>query len=605
MALRAAHHVSQQTTLRQRAVQQHNVMSIALTVFLSVLMLTFAYIAFRQLRRLDQRRQRLEELSHWLRESQREAHAANSAKSAFLANMSHEIRTPFQGLMGMLSLLEETGLNPRQHDLLNTATESADHLLQILNDILDMSQLESGRLSLLPADVDVRGLVHGVEALMRPQALRKGLALHITVAPGVPERARLDATRVKQVLFNLITNAIKFADAGAVHVELLCTEQPAGAASDLRFVISDSGMGMDFTTLAGLFKRFNQGDNSSSRRYGGTGLGLEISRDLARLMGGDITVESHIGVGSVFTFHMPWIKALAPAPDAIGPRSAAHHTARSHKLLVAEDHAINRQYLAAVLGGMGHIATFAANGQEAVLALQRESFDAVLMDLHMPVMDGVAATVAIRALHDAAKAAVPIVALTADAFEATRQRCLLAGMNDFLSKPIGHDALASCLRRLLGDGHADHDPVKAAQGSNAATSSAGLPTGPRHGQSSSAGLLDHKTINLALQSMPRERFTALLQDYLDDAPHTVARLRAAMRDARTLDLQVNAHATRGAALNLGLAALATTAAALHEGAVHLPAHEIVLLVQRFDEQLQQTAAALHDMGLLAERSPKQ
>ena len=605
MALRAAHHVAQQTTMRQQAVQQHNVVSIALTVFLSVLMLTFAFIAFRQLRRLDQRRQRLEELSHWLRESQREAHAANTAKSAFLANMSHEIRTPFQGLLGMLSLLEETGLNPRQHDLLGTATESADHLLQILNDILDMSQLESGRLSLLPADVDVRGLVHGVEALMRPQALRKGLALHITVAPGVPERARLDATRVKQVLFNLITNAVKFADAGAVHVELLCTEQPAGGASDLRFVISDSGMGMDVTTLAGLFKRFNQGDNSSSRRYGGTGLGLEISRDLARLMGGDITVESHIGVGSVFTFHMPWIKAFAPAPEAVGPRSAAHHAVRSHKLLVAEDHAINRQYLAAVLGGMGHSATFAANGQEAVLALQRERFDAVLMDLHMPVMDGVAATVAIRALHDAAKAAVPIVALTADAFETTRERCLLAGMNDFLSKPIGHDALASCLRRLLGDGHADHDPVSATQGFNAATSHAGLPTGPRHALSSGVALLNHNTINLALQSMPRERFTALLQDYLDDAPHTVARLRAAMRDARTLDLQVNAHATRGAALNLGLAALASTAAALHEGAVHLPAHEIVLLVQRFDEQLQQSAAALRDMGLLAERSPKQ
>ena len=602
MTLRAAHHATQQSTQRQDKVRQHNVTGIALTLFLSVLTLAFAFIAMRQLRRLEQRRETLEELSSWLRESQREAHAANRAKSAFLANMSHEIRTPFQGLLGMLSLLRETGLDAQQLDYLRTATESADHLLQILNDILDMSKLESGRLTLLVSEVDLRGLVHGVESLMRPQAMRKGLALHIHVEKDVPERVRLDPTRVKQVLFNLLSNAIKFSDSGIVALDVRCQRQgdtPGGAGHDaappleLVCVVTDAGIGMNEATLQGLFKRFSQGDNSQSRRFGGAGLGLEISRDLARLMGGDIEVASEIGRGSVFSFRMPLQAVAAGTHSADLGFSDPAAAAPSLRVLVAEDHDINRQYLAALLESLGHSARFSANGQEAVRAVQEEDFDVVLMDLHMPVLDGVSATLAIRALPSAAKAAVPIIALTADAFAETRDRCLLAGMNDFLTKPVAPQSLAASLRRLFG--------AKAMP--DAARATAGL-AGSAQTELAAAGgasLLDQGTLNNALQAMPRERLMEVISKFLADVPASVAQLRKALRDAHTGELRAVAHALQGAALNLGLAAVANTASALQDGASNLPAHEVALLVQRLDDQLAQTTEALRDVGLVAER----
>ena len=595
MSRRAGEFVELQGEQRRRAVAQHNRIGMALTLFLTLLTLAFALIAMRQLRRLEQRREVLEELTQSLRESRREAETASAAKSAFLANMSHELRTPFQGLLGMLSLLRETGLAARQMDYLRTATESADHLLRILNDILDMSQLESGRLTLAPLDVDVRALLRDVEALMRPQALRKNLALHIDADPAVPERVELDPTRVKQVLFNLLANAIKFSERGAVVLDVRV--RPGGDEKELVFIVTDTGVGMDAATLAGLFKRFSQGDNSRSRRYGGTGLGLEISRDLSRLMGGDIEVHSRLGEGSAFTFKLPLHVAVArPA--------AAHHRAEMStghagalNILVAEDHPVNRQYLAAVLESLGHHAHFAADGEEALQAARVRRFDLVLMDLHMPKLDGIGATRAIRTLADPALATVPIVALTADAFAETRQRCMLAGMNDFLTKPISAQALATTLRRLFGGAAGSsplgeiHDTVK-------------LPSRPPRSESAllpaSAVMLDQATLNTALQAMSRERLMTLIRAFLDEAPLTLERLRAAVRDGQPLDLRVNAHAARGAALNLGFTAIAATAESLREGASHLPAHEIALLVKRFEDQLTQTCEALRRLDLLPE-----
>ena len=591
MALRAAHTLSLNATGRDAAVRRHNRVGIALTLFLSALTLAFAFIALRQLYRLEQRRLALEELAASLREARKGAEAASAAKSAFLANMSHEIRTPFQGLLGMLSLLRETGLTPKQGDYLRTATESADHLLVILNDILDMSQLESGRMTLSLGAVDLRSLLRDVESLMRPQATRKALAMHLDADPALPERVLIDSTRVKQVLFNLLSNAIKFCEHGAVTLDV---RRDAGEHGlEIEFVVTDTGIGMDEPTMAGLFTRFSQADNSRSRRHGGTGLGLEISRNLARLMAGDITVSSRYGTGSAFCFRLP----LRVAPWVSNPRGDAMpdaalpgvHAAPSLIVLVAEDHAVNRQYMAALLENQGHHAHFAADGHETVRAVMAQRFDVILMDLHMPVLDGLGATRAIRALSDPAAATVPIVALTADAFSETRDRCLVAGMNDFLTKPISAQALATSLRRLFG------------------TPAGALPTpderrAPRLELAvgpSAAAILDQTTINNALQAMPRERLAAMLSVFLDSAPATVARLRGAMRDAQPLDLRVHAHASHGAALNLGLGALAATAEALHEGASHLPAHEIARLVQRYEDQVGQTRVALRQIGLLA------
>jgi signal transduction histidine kinase/DNA-binding response OmpR family regulator len=590
LSLRASHNVSEQIAQRNAAVRQHNQVGLALTAFLLALTLAFALIALRQVRQLEQRRARLEELAANLRLARRDAEAASSAKSVFLANMSHEIRTPFHGLMGMLSLLRETGLTPRQIDYLRTATESADHLLAILNDILDMSQLESGRMTLAPAPVDLRVLLREVEALMRPQATAKALALHIDADPSVPERVMADATRVKQVLFNLLSNAIKFSDSGAVVLDLRQREA-ADERPELEFVVSDSGIGMDEATVASLFKRFTQGDSSHSRRHGGTGLGLEISRNLARLMGGDIDVRSRAGEGSTFTFRMPSQPVAAPA--APGPLAGAEAGAapRPLQVLVAEDHPANRQYMAALLESLGHEAHFTANGQEAVDAIRARGgthpdgcFDLVLMDLHMPVLDGVGATRAIRALPDRAAATVPIVALTADAFTETRDRCLVAGMNDFLTKPVSPQKLAASLRRLFGAAGAHELP--AAPPPPAPLVAAGSPP-----------LLDRAAIAATLQAMSRERLAAMIHGFLDQGPQTVARLRAAVRDAETLELRVNAHAARGAALNLGLAALAATAEALHEGASHLPALEIARQVERFEALLPLTREAAVAAGL--------
>jgi len=584
LSLAGAHRVAEHNEQRGAAVRQQNRLGLGLTLFLSVLTLAFALVALRHMRQLRERRRVLEELATSLRVARREAEAASEAKSVFLANISHEIRTPFHGLMGMLSLLRETGLTARQIDYLRTATESADHLLAILNDILDMSQLESGRMALAPAPLDLRALLRDVEALMRPQATAKQLALHFDADPGVPERIVADGTRVKQVLFNLLANAIKFSEQGAVVLDVR-TRADAQGAPLLEFAVTDTGIGMDEATQAKLFKRFVQGDNSRSRRFGGTGLGLEISRNLARLMGGDIGVRSKLGEGSCFTFTMP-LKAVQAAPGAPADADAAlAGTARALEVLVAEDHPVNRQYMAALLENLGHRAHFTTNGEEAVQAARERHFDIVLMDLHMPVLDGVGATRAIRALPERAAATVPIVALTADAFPETRERCLVAGMNDFLTKPVSPQKLATALRRLFGAGAAG-GPAPAPAPS------------PPPARAEVAPVIDENALRMALAAIPRERLAVMIEAFLAQGTTTVQRLRTAMRDAQPLELRVNAHAAKGAALNLGLAGLAATAGALQEGASHLPAHEIARLVQRYEELLPLTRAALVAFGVL-------
>jgi two-component system, sensor histidine kinase len=591
LTLDAAHGVSLQMAERNLAVRRHNRIGIGLTLFLSALTLVFALVALRQLRQLDERRVALEGMTADLRLARRDAEAASQAKSAFLANMSHEIRTPFHGLLGMLSLLKAGAQTPRQVEQLRTATESANHLLAILDDILDMSQLEAGRLTLAPVATDLRQLLHDVQALMRPSAEAKGLALEVSTAAGVPARVIVDPTRLRQILFNLLNNAIKFSDSGKVLLEVRPAGPPADgaaqAATPLEFRVSDNGIGMDEATLARLFTRFVQGDDSRSRRYGGSGLGLEISRNLARMMGGDITVDSSPGVGSTFSLRV----ALQPADEA-GPlsgRDAASDgppAAKPLAVLVAEDHPVNREYMDALLASLGHRAQFAHDGEQAVLAARESTFDLVLMDLHMPLMDGLAATRAIRELPDARAAAVPIVALTADAYPETRNRCLTAGMNDYLTKPVSPQSLASALRRLFGSSAAESPK---SPGSEPLADAAPADDGSRP--------IDPQAVDAALALMPRETLARMVHGYLDHAPQTVSLLRGALRDARTHDLRDAAHAARGAALNLGLSGLASTAAALETGAAHLPAHEVARLVQRFEDLLPLTRQAALAAGL--------
>ena len=585
----AAEIVDQRTAQRRADVRQQNQFGLALTAFLAVLTLVLASIALWHLNQLRRRRHLLERQALDLDQARRDAEQASNSKSIFLANMSHDVRTPFHGLMGMLSILRETGLTPRQNDYLRTATESADHLLAVLNDILDMSQLETGRVSINATPIDLRVLLHDVEALMRPQATTKSLALHLETEPSLPECIMGDTTRIKQILFNLLSNAIKFSDRGAVVLEVRGGSNEQRQPT-LQFVVTDTGLGMDEATRRQLFQRSMRGHSDSSRRHAGTGLGLEISRKLARLMQGEITVTSRPGEGSVFTFSMP-LQALADCASDVAPAAAVATSAAAGPatqrllVLVAEDNPVNRQYMAALLDKLGHTAHFTANGDEAVWAAQQQAFDLVLMDLHMPVLDGLSATRAIRALANRTAATVPIVALTADALEETRERCLVAGMNDFLTKPVSPQKLASTLRRLFGSAVCTGNDVPSVNRPHLATSANGQP------------VIDQAALRLLLQAMPHERLASLIAAYLDQGPQTVQRLRAAVRDAQPLALRVNAHAAKGAALNLGLSALAATAGALHEGAAHLPAHEIARLVQRFADLLPQTRDAVRAAGL--------
>jgi hypothetical protein len=458
LSLGAADLVAHNATRVSDASRAHSRLGIALAIFLSLLALGFAVFAFGQLKRLEARRVELEALTGKLADARRDAEAASQAKSTFLANMSHEIRTPFQGLQGMLQLLAGTELNATQQGYLRTASDSARHLLAVLNDVLDMSRLESGHLALNPAPARLSALIGEIDALMRPQALSKGLDFRVAMGDSLPEAVTVDATRWRQVLFNLVGNAIKFTEKGEVSIEVRADGPAQGAPPRQTLVIEvrDTGIGMDEQTLSRLFKRFSQGDGSRSRRFGGAGLGLEISRSLARLMGGDITASSREGEGSTFTLTLPLVLDVAQedlqpvgASEAPGSLAAAPTEPRRRlKLLVADDNEVNRLVLDALLANLGHEATFAVDGAEALQRAAERNWDVILMDLHMPVMDGFAASQSIRRLDDPVRAQVPIVAVTADVVTETRERCLAVGITHFLTKPVDTMELQDTLQRL-------------------------------------------------------------------------------------------------------------------------------------------------------------
>ena len=492
LTLEAARIVSAHGTRVSEVSRAHNRLGLALSALLAVMAVAFGAYAWQQLQRLQRRRLQLEALTQELRRAREAAEVASASKSSFLANMSHEIRTPFQGLKGMLALLADSRLDAKQSAYLRTASSSADHLLTLLNDILDMSRLESGRMTLSPVPLVLRDLLTEVDALMRPQALLKGLQFSIETEEEVPHRALMDPTRVRQVLFNLMANAIKFTEQGRVSLEVRvvppadrptglapgATVHPASARDPavvgvcwVDFSVTDTGIGMDAATLSKLFQRFSQGDDSRSRRFGGTGLGLEISRNLARLMGGDIVVTSRQGEGSRFVFSVP-LQVLAAASEAeVAPPAGVTVTEesagagmdpplsiespadavpeRSLRVLVAEDNEVNRMVMEAILSGLGHAVAFAEDGEQAVSLATEQHWDIVLMDLHMPNMDGLEATQAIRAFSHAQRSQVPIVALTADVFPETRERCEAAGVQGFLTKPVDTAELAACLQRLV------------------------------------------------------------------------------------------------------------------------------------------------------------
>jgi two-component system, sensor histidine kinase len=541
LVLEGSHGLSNQAAVRNTALRQTNRTTIALTVLLALAAFGFAVLALSQFRRLEQRRRSLEHLTVELRAARSRAEAASDSKSVFLANMSHEIRTPLQGVLGMLALLADSALDPRQRARLNTARESADHLLLILNDILDLAKLEAGKLATTVQAVDVRALTAEVEALMRAQAHAKGLAMTVHVDAGIPPWLQLDQTRVRQILLNLCSNAIKFTASG--HIAL----RVGTADGRLRLEVEDTGIGIDAPTLAQLFQRFGRGDESRARRHGGAGLGLEISRQLARLMGGDIEVASTPGKGSTFVLSLPIVAAQAPAAvSGPSPVPAAPSQVSPRRVLVVDDNAVNREYTGVVLARLGHQVFEACDGREAIAQVRDQTFDLVLMDLHMPEVDGLEATRAIRALHGAA-GRVTIFALTADAFADTRAACLAAGMDGFVTKPVTPSTLAGLLVLPGSEGP--------------------QPTGQLPGSDDdSTALVDDHFLNDVLRVVSPDKAAALTRKFVSETQNTTIAMRAALSEGDHVELHRCAHRFRGMAASFGLKALSSAAVRLQAAA---------------------------------------
>jgi two-component system, sensor histidine kinase len=506
----------------------------------------------------------------------------SDARAEFLAAMSHEIRTPMTGVLGMADLLAAQELTAEQRRYVDSMRSSGRHLLNVINDILDFSRIETGKLALETIDFRVSEMIEQVRSLIHPMALEKGLAFDVRLAPGLPAVVRGDPTRLRQILLNLGGNAVKFTSQGSVSLEVT-GEADASGRVRYRFQVRDTGIGIAPDKLETLFTPFTQADRSTAREYGGSGLGLAISRRLADAMGGQIAVNSSVGQGSVFTFEVP----LEPGDP--GHRSAtgdeALDASSPQRILVAEDAQINRDILRLALGARGHRVVFAHDGAAALASVQREAFDMVLMDVQMPVMDGVEATRRIRALEGDVRR-IPIIGLTANVMSQEQAQYLQAGMDECLMKPIEWDRLAAAIARHSSTAGRERAPGLQAPAHR-------VPAGP----AIDVPLFEERQIaslrNFSSESEPE--FMLLMHNIMESVQRTVDEIVGA---AETTTMAAAAHRLKGAAGIGGLQRISALAGSLE--AACASGGDVQGFRQQLADSVRETRAALVVSGRLSQ-----
>nr|WP_315249180.1 EAL domain-containing protein [uncultured Duganella sp.] len=533
----------------------------------------------------------LEQREEELKQSRDAAVNMAQMKAQFAATVSHEVRTPLNGVVGMLDMLKETRLTQRQQEFVDVAWNSSRTLIALINNILDFSKMEAGKLSLEETPFSLSAVLAEVAEVVQRPALQKGVGFSWTVAPEAPDRVIGDALRLRQILINLSGNAVKFTASGQISIDVALA---AAAPLTLRFEVRDSGIGMSEEVQRQLFEAFVQPDPGTTRRYGGTGLGLAICKQLVQLLGGDITVRSVAGSGTTFTFTMQC--RAAPAQDDAAPASAAgtppapplqaRLPQRQFRVLVAEDNRTNQMVAAGMLSMNGCICEFAADGVEAVRAAQRERFDLILMDCSMPEMDGYEATAHIRLAELALGRRTPLIAMTANTQVGDAEKCLAAGMDDYLAKPITLVELRHKLEKWL-----PHDGVLAS--SNPASGKTGaLPD--MHNQAlraSGQAPLDLEVFD-KLREVLGESLPHAVTPYLEDTPVCLDQLAQAVRSGDMATARLRAHSLKGASGNFGADALAQLALEAEHYAANDQPERLEPLLKPLNEQFEAVAAFL-------------